>query len=185
MTKHTLACLALALIVAVSADAQNYLPKGSIFGGLRIGIGAKDNAFDVGLDGEYTLTDLGEAGPGIVNLGVSIDYSRFRQVVVQGNPSSTQTTTYAPITLAGIYHFSPSIEDMPQLDPYLLAGLAYRIYTVSSDLGYGVIDTRSYNELILVGGIGAWYFFTPRIAGHLRLAFGASTATIGIVYRIR
>ncbi|GIV55602.1 MAG: hypothetical protein KatS3mg040_0370 [Candidatus Kapaibacterium sp.] len=183
--KHVVAYLAVVLIAAAAADAQNYLPKGSIFGGIRIGIGAKESAFNVALDGEYTLTDLGEAGPGIVNLGVSIDYSRFSKVVTQGNVSSTQTTTYVPITLAGIYHFSPSIEDMPQLDPYILAGFAYRVYTVSSDLGYGVIDTRSNNEVILVGGIGAWYFFTPQIAGHLRLAFGASTATIGIVYRFR
>jgi len=179
------AVLLCAIVSVVTASAQNYLPKGSIFGGLRLGIGAKDNAFDVAVDGEYSLTDIGEAGPGIVTLGISIDFSRYSKVITQGNISSTQTTTHVPITLAGVYHLSPSIEDMPQLDPYLLAGFAYRIYSVSTDLGYGVVDTRSNNDVILVGGIGAWYFFTPQLAGHLRLAFGASTATVGIVYRFR
>jgi len=49
------AVLLCAIVAVVTASAQNYLPKGSIFGGLRLGIGAKDNAFDVAVDGEYSL----------------------------------------------------------------------------------------------------------------------------------
>lgn len=175
--------IVLTLVTFSTASAQMYLPKGAIFGGVRLGIGAKDNAFGIGLDGEYTFSEKDELGPGILNFGLSVDFSRYSRTVVQGQPSSVKTTTYVPITFAGVYHLSPSIEDAPEIDPYIMAGLAYRVYTVTAD--YSSELTSSKNDVILVGGIGVWYFFAPQLAGHLRLAFGASTVTAGIVYRFR
>ncbi|MCX7929458.1 MAG: outer membrane beta-barrel protein [Chlorobi bacterium] len=183
MTMRWLVYLCILALMTSATVAQQYLPKGSIFGGARIGLSAKENAFNIGVDGEYTLTGKDEAGPGIVNLCVSLDYSRIVKNVTQGNISGTQTTTYVPITLGGTYHFSPSIEDTPEFDPYLLAGFAYRIQTVSADIGFGATDSRSNNDVMLVGGLGAWYFFSPQLAGHIRIAFNASFLTAGIMYR--
>jgi hypothetical protein len=177
--------LALVALVSTLGLAQNYVPKGSLFGGARIGLGAKENAFNIGVDGEYFVTGNDEAGPGNLSIGVSLDYSRIVRRVTQGNLSGTQTTTYLPISVAGVYHFSPSVEDTPEFDPYVMAGFAYRINSVTADIGFGVTDTRSNNDLILIGGLGAWYFFTPQLAGHLRIAFGASFLTAGIMYRFQ
>ncbi len=173
------------LLMTTLGIAQQYVPKGSLFGGARIGLGAKENAFNIGLDGEYFITGNDEAGPGNLSIGLSLDYSRIVRTVTQGSLSGTQTTTYLPITLAGVYHFSPSIEDTPEFDPYVFAGFAYRVQSVTADIGYGVTDTRSSNDVILVGGLGAWYFFTPELAGHLRIAFGSSFLTGGVMYRFR
>jgi len=173
------------VLIAAGAIAQQYVPKGSIFGGARIGLGAKENAFNIGVDGEYFITGNGEAGPGNLSIGLSLDYSRIVRTVTQGTLSGTQTTTYLPISVAGVYHLSPAVEDTPEFDPYVLAGFAYRIQSVTADVGFGVTDSRSNNDVILVGGLGAWYFFTPQLAGHLRVAFGASFLTAGVMYRFQ
>ncbi|MCS7000603.1 MAG: outer membrane beta-barrel protein [Bacteroidota bacterium] len=173
------------ILLTVGVYAQQYLPQGSIFGSLRLGIGPKENAFNVGIDGEYTLTAKDQAGPGILNIGLSVDYSQYSKAVQQGGVSATQTTTVIPITVAGVYHLSPSIEDSPEIDPYILAGFAYRLQRATSELTNGVTLSTSDNDIQLVGGLGAWYFFTPRLAAHLRIAFAASFLTVGIVYRFQ
>lgn len=170
-------------LVLSPAIAQQFLPKGSIFGGVRVGLGAKENAFDIGVDGEYVLTGKDEAGPGIVNIGVSLDFSRYSKQVADSGTATK--TTIIPITLAGVYHLSPAMEDSPEIDPYIMAGFAYRFQTVTSDLNSGITLSSSQNDVQLVGGLGAWYFFTPRLAAHLRIAFAASFLTVGVVYRFQ
>ncbi|RFM24321.1 MAG: hypothetical protein D0433_04665 [Candidatus Thermochlorobacter aerophilum] len=137
------------------AEAQSlFLRKGMIAGA------------GLGLDGFGGLPIVGQLEFGV---GPKIGIGRFGVGALAGiyfNPGATAVMVGGQ----GNYHFD--IPTVPELDLYaglnLLIGFAgSRFGGSSTGVGLGL-------------NVGARYFFTPLVAGFLRLGWGLSIATIGI-----
>ncbi len=137
------------------AEAQSLFLRKSMIAGAGLG-----------LDGFGGLPIVGQLEFGV---GPKIGIGRFGVGALAGiyfNPGATAVMVGGQ----GNYHFD--IPTVPELDLYaglnLLIGFAgSRFGGSSTGVGLGL-------------NVGARYFFTPLVAGFLRLGWGLSIATIGI-----
>lgn len=147
------------LAVPSEAKAQSlFLRKTTI-----LGVG-------LGIDGYGGLPLFGQLEFGV---GPKVGIGRFG-VGALGGIFFTPGASYAVIGGQGNYHFD--IVSVPELDIFLglnlLIGFAgSRFGGASTGVGLGL-------------NAGVRYFFTPTIAGFLRLGWGFSLATIGVDFAL-
>lgn len=175
-----LLCTLLITFCAVGAHAQ--WVKGNTYAGIRVGLGPKESGLLVGVDGEMALTKGNDTyGPGSIGAGVSLDYTGYSKDL----PQTTYQRTLIFFSVYGAYHFSPSMDDK-RLDPYILIGLAPyydKVTTESKTIGI-IGGTDSQIDVAFVGALGMRYFFSPQLAGHVRLGFGSSFVSVGVTATI-
>ncbi|MCS7013395.1 MAG: hypothetical protein RMI34_06535 [Chloroherpetonaceae bacterium] len=148
-----------ALSAPASANAQSlFLRKTTL-----LGVG-------IGIDGFGGLPLFGQLEFGV---GPKVGIGRFG-VGALGGVFFTPGASFAVIGGQGNYHFD--ITSVPELDIFLglnlLIGFAgSRFGGASTGVGLGL-------------NAGVRYFFTPTIAGFLRLGWGFSLATIGVDFAL-
>lgn len=169
---------AMTAIMILSAPAWAQFETGHTYIGPHVGLGAYQSAFSFGGDVEYALTKPGKAGPGRIGLSATVDYWRWSGASVDGYYWSY---SWVPVGVFGAYHF---ILDNPRWDLFAGLGLGYLI--VHSEYHRpdgGSIDAgpASYSSTAYWSGVaGARYFFSPGLALHGRLGFGAAVIAVGV-----
>lgn len=172
------ALAAITAIMILSAPAQAQFETGQTYIGPHLGLGSFESSVSFGGDVEYGLTKPGEAGPGRIGIGGTVDYWRWSGGTGYGY---TWTYSWVPVGFFGAYHF---VLDNRKWDLFAGLGLGYLI--VNSSLrgpDGGIIETGApaYSSHVYWSGVaGARYFFSPTLALHGRLGWGASVLSVGL-----
>lgn len=162
--------LGLALILAlftVSATAgTNEFSKGSIF--ITPQVGLNEWTIPFGVNVEYGITPN-------IGLGATV-------MVWLWSDEGWSESVIAPM-IEGAYHFTKLNVD--KLDLYAGLGMGFAIYSFS---GSGIGATGS-SGIYVQPFVAARYYFTPTIAGMLKLGWGLGSwgsygATIGVTFRL-
>ena len=171
-----LAALAALFIVSASARAQFETDHSYI--GPHLGLGAYQSSISFGGDFEYAATKPGEAGPGRIGVGATVDYWSW-----SGGSGNSYYWTYSwiPVNFFGAYHYPLKNR---KWDLFAGLGLGYIIVNASWHRpDGGTIDESpvAYNSgLFWNGVVGARYFMSPGFAVHGRLGWGASVLSVGV-----
>jgi len=166
--------LGLALILAlftVSATAgTNEFSKGSFFITPQVGINTWTIPF--GVNAEYAITPN-------IGLGATV-------MVWLWSEGEWSESVIAPM-IEGAYHFTKLNVD--KLDLYAGAGLGFSIYSWKWSGGVDGIGSTGSSGIFVQPFVAARYYFTPSIAGMLKLGWGLGSwgsygATIGVTFRL-
>ena len=169
---------AMAAAVLFSAAARAQIQTGGTYLGPHIGLGSYGNGISVGGDCEYILTKPGEAGPGRIGLGGTVDYWSWSS---GSGDYSYWTYSWVPMGVYGAYHFIVSNQDWD-----LFAGLGIGYIIVNSTWhrsgGTGIeTDYPAYSSSAYWSAVaGVRYFFSPGFAVQARLGLGAAVLSTGI-----
>jgi hypothetical protein len=167
--------MALCALVTMPKLAHAQFETGKSYIGPHIGLGSVGGTMSYGGDFEYALTKPGEAGPGRIGLGATVDYWSWSS----GSGDYYWSYSYVPVGIFGAYHFDLSNRNV---DPYVGIGLGY--YNVNSTwhgsdgVAHSDVDYSSSVYWNAVAGIR--YFFSPAVAAQARLGLGASWLSVGM-----
>lgn len=181
MKARTLRCrltlAAIMILFILSAPAQAQFETDRSYIGAHIGLGSYESSISFGGDFEYAMTAPGEAGPGRIGIGGTVDYWSW-----SGNDGNNYYWSYSwvPIGLYGAYHF---VIPNKRWDLFAGLGLGYIIVNASWHRPDGgtIETTPTYGSHIYWSGVaGVRYFFSPSLALHSRLGWGASVLSVGL-----
>ena len=197
MHSRLAAAIVAALAAAASAPAQTPAPAapaaptapaatsrfelGRYYAGPRVWIGNLNGALAVGGQVERGLTPPGRYGPGIVGVGVGVDYYRWSQRYGVPGFSGEWKYSVVPVQVFGNYHFV--LDDFRKLDPYLGVALVYSHYSASWS-GTGTVPAgASASTTAFAGQGGVRYFVSDALAVQGQLGFGYGTLGLGATWR--
>ena len=172
--------LALSMTVILAPNANAQFENKRNYAGVHLGAGASGGAFDLGLDYERGITNIGEVGPGIIGIGGLLDYYSYSYGYYYDAfyPSETGTLTYFDLGLTGMYHFV--LQDR-SFDPFLGLVLGYQSVTWSAP-GVAPFAAPYNSGLILGASAGLRYFFNRNWSAQARVGFGFYTFALGVDY---
>jgi len=160
--------LSLAMVAAGTAAAQTK-PGGSVSGSRTLGP-SWDSAASAArarrsAAGSSTPSSASDMGGGMLGIEAGFDYYSWS--------NAFYSWKYIPVGVTANYHFKL---DDPKIDPFLGAGLGYRVITCSSR---GAAETSCSNSAIYFIGraAAARYFFSPRSAVYADAGAGAPRST--------
>jgi hypothetical protein len=149
--------------------------------GPSIGFWPSGSAPTFGLNYENQLT---QAGPGTISLGGVFRYTTWRSDIT---PTDYWSINYYTFGLQSNYNFNEVGEG--KFVPFVGLVLGYNAvnesYTSSYGYTYNYTGTSSGLWLWLQGGMR--YFFSPKVAGTLRLGLGSfnyNTIEIGVDFKL-
>lgn len=169
---------ALAAAVILPATAQAQFETDHSYIGAHLGLGSYESGVSFGGDFEYGLTQPGEAGPGRIGIGGTVDYWSWSGDAGYGYSWSY---SWVPVGFFGAYHFI-----IPNRKWDLFAGLGLGYLIVNGSLrgpegGRTDIVRPYYSNHVYWSGIaGARYFFSPSWSLHGRLGWGVSVLSVGV-----
>lgn len=173
---------ALAAVVFFPATAQAQIETDHTYLGPHIGLGAYGNGLTVGGDCEYILTKPGEAGPGRIGLGGTVDYWSWSS---GSGDNYYWTYSWVPMGVYGAYHF---VLANRKWDLFGGLGIGYIIVHSSwhRQSGGGIeTDYPAYSSSAYWSAVaGLRYFFSPGFALHARLGLGAAVLSAGVNIRL-
>ncbi len=175
--RQALAAIAMLCILSATA-AQAQFETDHSYIGPHLGLGSYESSVSFGGVFEYALTQPGEAGPGRIGIGATVDYWSW-----SGGSGNYYYWSYSwiPIGVFGAYHFV-----LPNRKWDLFTGLGLGYIAVNASWHRpdgGLIETSSAaygSSLYWSGTAGARYFFSPGFALHGRLGWGASVLSVGV-----
>ncbi|HVZ37882.1 MAG TPA: hypothetical protein VHI13_01265 [Candidatus Kapabacteria bacterium] len=178
---QALAATTAILFFATTAQAQ--IETDGAYLGPHIGLGAYGNGISLGGDGEYILTKPGEAGPGRIGIGGTVDYWSWSSA--SGGNDYYWTYSWVPIGVYGAYHFVLSDK---KWDLFAGLGIGYIIVNATwhkPNGGLAETDYPAYSSGAYWSAVaGLRYFLSPGLALHARLGLGASVLSAGINVRL-
>ncbi len=139
----------------------------------QIGFASWGGSIPFGVNAEYAITD---------NIGVG------GTVMAQFWSDTWGSVSWITVFAEANYHFIKLRAD--KLDLYAGAGLGYGIYSVSYASGFITGGTGS-SGLILQPIVGARYYFSPKMAGSLRITtpflggFTGFGAAVGVTFLLK
>ena len=160
--------------VAVPASAQQF-ESGAWYGGPRIWIGNLNGATAIGGQVEKGITKPGEFGPGIMALGVGVDFYHWSSPFVGNGRFS-----YSVIPLQGFGNYHFIITDNKKFDPFIGLALVYSVYNASCN---GFCGAATSSSLDFAGQAGLRYFLTDKFALQGQLGFGYGTLGLGATWK--
>ncbi len=177
---NLLAALSAAVFFTATAHAQ--IETDGTYLGPHVGLGAYGNGISVGGDCEYILTKPGEAGPGRIGIGGTVDYWSWSSG--SGN-DSYWTYTWVPMGVYGAYHF---VLSNTKWDLFGGLGIGYIIVNSTwhkpsnwqTETDYPAYSSAAYWSAVA----GVRYFFSPGFALHARLGLGAAVLSVGANIRL-
>jgi hypothetical protein len=166
-----------ALTVPSLAQAQGFV-SGPIYAGPRFWVGNLNGAVAIGGQAEKGLTQPEEYGPGIISVGVGLDWYSWSF----DYPNGSYDYSVVPIQVFGNYHFV--LPTNPRWDPYLGLALVYSVVSASWD-GAGVQGSdASASSFDFAGQAGMRYFLSERFALQGQIGFGYGTLGLGATWMI-
>ncbi len=160
--KKNIILLTIAFLVTLPMLGKAHFDKGTTMLGPHIGLGSYGNAFTVGGKLEFGVTKPGDAGPGVIGIGLRVDYLSIGD-------------GYSLIGVLGSANYHFKVGD-GSWDPYLGLGLGYASF--SGGGLYGVSGIQ------FIGNAGIRYFMSRALALRLELGSGISYAVFGIDFGI-
>jgi len=153
------------IAISLSSSYSQLKEKDGLLGP-SLGFWTSPGALTFGLNYESQLTQLGDVA--LLSLGGVFRYTSFRDAYfTEDNPN----TSYITLGLQSNVNFN-QIGD-GRFVPFVGLVLGYNNISNSYVNRNGTINTRSYNSgLWLWGQAGMRYFFSPKVAGALRIGAG-------------
>ncbi len=170
----------LASIALIAPRANAQFENQRNYAGVHVGVGGYGGAFAMGVDYERGITNVGDAGPGIIGIGGIADYYSYSYGYNYDAlyPSEAGTLTFFDIGLTGMYHFV--LKDR-KIDPFVGLILAYQSVTWSAP-GIAPYASPYGSALIFGGSAGVRYFFNRNWSAQARLGFGVTVLAVGVDY---
>lgn len=156
--KKTIILLAVALCVMLPTLGHAQFDKGTTMLGPHIGFGYYGGALAIGGKLEVPVTKAGEAGPGVIGIGVRLDYLAIGD-------------GYSLIGVAGTANYHFKFGD-GKWDPYLGLGLGY--FSFSGGGFYGS------SRVFVTGSAGIRYYFSRNTALRAEFSSDLTYFVVGI-----
>jgi len=169
------ALFAIAALVFFAPKANAQFDNHLNYAGAHIGLSGVGSALTLGLDYERGVTDIGQAGPGIIGIGGLFDYYHWSEDQFGYGGS----WTYIDLGVSGMYHF---VLDDRKWDPFLGLVLGYEIATWSWS-GVSYTSNPTAGGFTLGGSAGIRYFFNDNWAAQARVGFGFYLFAVGVDYK--
>ncbi len=175
--------IAVAMVCVLSHKADAQFETGKVYLGPHLGLGAYEASVSFGGHIEYGLTQPGDAGPGQIGIGGTVDYMQWHGDAGYGY---SWTYSWLPMNFFGAYHFALGLK---KWDLFAGLGLGYVVFNQEWHSPDGVIDnddtTTSYGSHFFWSGVaGARYFFTPGLSAQARLGWGISILSVGVDFTL-
>lgn len=152
--------LVVMMVALFSSKAHAQFENQKNYAGAHIGLGYYSSGLVLGLDYERGITEIGQAGPGIIGIGGLLDFSSYSYPGGNG--------TYFGLGVSGMYHFV--LQDR-KWDPFIGLVLGYQ---GSSYYSSGLFP-------FITGGIR--YFFSDNLAVQARLGWDFYYLAVGVDYK--
>jgi len=120
---------------------------------------------------EHAIKPLPDMGNGMLGIQAGFEWYSWS--------APFYSWTYIPIGVTANYHFRL---DDPKFDPFIGLGLGYQIITCDFK-GTGVSGCSN-SAIYFIGRAGARYFFSPKMAAYADVGAGASTLSVGLMFKL-
>jgi hypothetical protein len=144
--------------------------------GPTIGLGNLGGASaSIGGRFEHAIKALPDMGNGILGIQAGFEYYSWSG----GTGAGSYSWKYIPFGVTANYHFKL---DEPKIDPFVGLGLGYQIITCDAPGLPGGYCSNS--AIYFIGRAGARYFFSPSMAAYADVGAGASTLSLGLMFKL-
>lgn len=172
-----------ALLSFLSIKNFSQIKEGNSFLGPSVGFWTSSSVPTYGVNYENQLSQLGNTAT--ISLGGILRYTAYSETYTSGSYKSEADYSY--IILGAQSNFNFNKIGKGKFVPYVGLVLGYNIVNASYSNNQGTSFTASATSgFWLWGQAGARYFFTPNVAGVLRLGAGNysfTVAEIGIDFK--
>jgi len=171
--KIFVAFLALAVCAGAALAGPKEYVKGKFYLTPQVGFSSWGGSVPFGVNGEYAMTE---------NIGIG------GTVMAQFWSEASWKTSLISLAAEANYHFTKL--NAEKFDLYAGAGLGYSIVSVSYNVGY-LTGSGAASGLNLYPILGARYWFSPKIAGSVRLSgsllgsFTGFGAAVGVTFILK
>lgn len=124
---------------------------------------------------EHAIKALPDMGNGMLGIQAGFEYYSWSG----GTGLGSYSWKYIPIGVTANYHFKL---DDAKIDPFVGLGLGYQIITCDAPGLPGGYCSNS--AVYFIGRAGARYFFNPKMAAYGDVGAGASTLSVGLMFKL-
>jgi hypothetical protein len=124
---------------------------------------------------EHAIKALPDMGNGMLGIQAGFEYYSWSG----GTGLGSYSWKYIPIGVTANYHFKL---DDAKIDPFVGLGLGYQIITCDAPGLPGGYCSNS--AVYFIGRAGARYFFNPKMAAYGDVGAGASTLSLGLMFKL-